>query len=609
MTQFDPTIIGGSISEIINNYDGPAPSLIFQAYRGGVSVSSAKGVVDLDHTTPATVEHKFEVASQTKMMTTAILLQLVEEGHFALDDRLADVMDVTPLSWMPNIHEVTLEQLMTHTSGIPDFVNTTEVQEAMEAMLTQDPPQPIGVEEFLRLFQATNLPATSEPGAEASYSNTGFTLLGLLIEHATGRPLADVFQTRIFDPAGMSASSLPGFDLPSGVLRSYIQANDLLLDVTDLPIAEHGEGGVISTTGDMIRFMKALIVDGTLVPEGQKAALDAFFASVSDTAGGEFVGHQGASFGSISMTIVHVPSGTIFSAVETMRYGNTELSDVVLEALAEVLDNPAWHADYPNDGPLDIAATAADLGISEAMGADGAFETTLSMGGVALSLDGRLSNLETEKLSFKDGSTLFVADRSGSAFNLFKDAREAIGADNHLIGLSGDDKLVGGHGDDRLSGNAGDDRLSGNRGDDHLSGGNGHDLVTGGRGDDWLVGGLGDDHLRGGRGKDDLSGGADADILRGGRGNDTLNGGKDNDILIGGQGADTFVFTAHSGDDIIRDFESGKDRIDFTALGLTFEDLQVSEIRGGRAFVVQFDDESLVINTLNGALTDSDFLF
>lgn len=628
MTQFDPTAINSGVSEKINNYEGPAPALVFEAYKDGVSVGAADGSVSFDDPKLATPDDKFEIGSQTKMMTTTVLLQLVDEGHFSLDDRLADVMDVTPLSWMPNIEEVTIEQLMTHKSGIPDYVNTVGVQQGMEELLSQDPPQPIGVEEFLRLFEAANLPATAEPGAEISYSNTGFTLLGLLIENATGRSLADEFQTRIFDPAGMSSTSLPSFELPDGVLKSYLAVtNELFLDVTDLPIAEHGEGGVISTTGDMIRFMKALVIDGTLVPESQIGALEDFFASVSDTADGEFIGHQGASFGTLSVTLVHVPTGTIFSAAETMKYGQTELPENAYEAFGELLENPAWHADYTNGDDIDIAASAADLEISETMGTDGAPETLLTIDGVSLSFDGDLSTLETEKLSFEDGSILFVADAAGSYFHVQHAARDAVTADNQLVGLSGDDHLVGGRGDDKISGGAGDDHLvgrrgddtilgndgddniAGHRGDDHLWGNRGDDDISGGRGDDWLVGGSGDDLLRGGRGDDDLSGSTGDDILRGGRGNDTLDGGEGDDLLIGGRGADTFVFGENSGNDVIRKFESGMDQIDLTALNLTFEDLQIAQTRDGRSFEVQFDDASLVINTLYGELAETDFLF
>lgn len=628
MTQFDPAAINRSVSETINSYDGPAPALIFEAYRDGVSVSSATGTVSLDDPTLATTEDKFEIGSQTKMMTTTVLLQLVDEGNFSLDDRLADVMDVSAMSWMPNIEEVTVRQLMTHTSGIPDFLNDVPgVEDAIIEMLSQDPPQPVGPDQYLALLEEFGPPALSEPGTEYNYSNTGFLLLGLLIEETTGTTLAEEYQSRIFDPAGMTSSSLQGFDRPDDILNSYAVVDGEFVDVTNLPIADLGDGGVVSTTGDMIRFMKALLVDGTLVPEGQGDALEQYFAAGGGLEEGGLIGHGGGTFGATSITLFDPVTGTIFSIAETMRYGPDTPSDLAFQAFFDLVENPAWNADYTAGGSIAFAASAADFEVSEAVGTDGAAETHLIIDGVTLTLDGALSELDTNRLSFEDGSILFVADTSGSNFNVQRDARDAAAADNQLVGLGGDDRLVGGRGDDKISGGSGDDDLKGRRGDDEISGGNGNDNlagnrgddqllgeagadnISGGRGDDWLDGGNGDDLLRGGRGDDDLSGGAGDDILRGGRGNDTLDGGEGDDILIGGRGADTFVFSANSGDDVIRNFESGKDQIDLTILNLTFDDLQVSESRGGRSFEVQFDDASLMINTLCGELTEADFLF
>jgi D-alanyl-D-alanine carboxypeptidase len=628
VTQFNPTAIKSSVSAIINSYDGPAPALIFEAYRDGVSISSATGTVGFDDPTLATTDDKFEIGSQTKMMTTTVLLQLVDEGNFSLDDRLAEVMDVTPLSWMANIDEVTVRQLMTHTSGIPDFLNDVkEVESAIVEMLSQDPPQPVGPDTYLALLEMFDPPALSEPGAEYSYSNTGFLLLGLLIEEATGNTLAEEFQSRIFDPAGMTSSSLPGFDRPDGILQSYNANSGQVAEVTNLPIADLGDGGVVSTTGDMIRFMKALLIDGSLVPESQGDALEEYFAAGGGIGEDGLIGQGGGTFGTASITLFDPATGTIFSAAETMRYGPDSPSELAFQAFFDLLENPAWTADYIDGDTIDFVATAAELEVSEAAGTDGRPDTLLKLDGVTLKLDARLSDIETETLNFEDGSMLFVADTSGSNFNVQRDAREATTADNQLVGLTGDDRLIGGRGDDKISGGAGDDTLSGrrgddeisgsdgddslagNRGDDHLSGDHGADIISGGRGDDWLDGGNGDDLLRGGRGDDQLSGGTDDDVLRGGRGNDTLDGGEGDDILVGGRGADTFVFGTNSGDDVIRNFESGKDQIDLSILNLTFDDLQVSENRDGRSFEVQFHDASIVINTLHGELTESDFLF
>ncbi len=138
--------------------------------------------------------------------------------------------------------------------------------------------------------------------------------------------------------------------------------------------------------------------------------------------------------------------------------------------------------------------------------------------------------------------------------------------DDRLLGGGGDDSVGGNAGDDFIGGGAGDDTLLGMRGDDVLRGGAGADRLEGAAGDDTLIGGAGDDTLLGMRGDDMLRGGAGADRLVGAAGDDTLDGGAGDDVLIGRGGADLFVFGANHGADVIRGFQQGADRLDFSFL-------------------------------------------
>lgn len=164
---------------------------------------------------------------------------------------------------------------------------------------------------------------------------------------------------------------------------------------------------------------------------------------------------------------------------------------------------------------------------------------------------------------------------------------EGNSGDNRITGNAGSDFLYGGYGDDilmgggstdALFGGADNDELYGGDGGDGLDGGAGNDILDGSDGVDWLYGQSGEDHLIGGDGGDALFGGDDNDILQGGSGGDTLDGGAGDDrlvggggtdVLFGGAGADTFVFEfSDEGPDIIRDFISGEDTLEFSAAGL-----------------------------------------
>ena len=166
----------------------------------------------------------------------------------------------------------------------------------------------------------------------------------------------------------------------------------------------------------------------------------------------------------------------------------------------------------------------------------------------------------------------------------------------------------GDHGDDDLSGS--DDDLSGHGGDDHLSGDDGDDHLHGNGGDDDLHGGSGDDKVVGNSGRDDLSGDDGNDLLRGNGQGDRLDGGADDDVLVGGGGKDVYVFAPGFGDDVIRRFDHGKDKIDLTQItGLTFEQITIEKAHGDT--IVTTSEGTITVDHVSGGktVTESDFLF
>jgi uncharacterized protein (TIGR01370 family) len=186
------------------------------------------------------------------------------------------------------------------------------------------------------------------------------------------------------------------------------------------------------------------------------------------------------------------------------------------------------------------------------------------------------------------------------------------GGNDVLSGGRGDDVIKGHSGKDTLSGNKGADKLLGGLGDDTLFGGDGGDAVFGhigadvlfgGKGNDTLYGGQGSDNLNGNRGADKMHGGSGRDVLRGSEGNDVLNGGKGNDTLYGGSGADQFVFSKHSGIDVVKDFNSDTDRLKIigevnyetyaTGSGVMFEFADGRQIKLEGVSVFDVDDVNL----------------
>lgn len=575
MTKINPEAFLNAVKNGVANYEGNAPAVLMEVERNGLSAELAQGVLSIEDDTPATTDAKFEIGSQSKMMTSTLVIQLASEGHFSLDDKLSDIIDVTPLVGIANIQDVTLRQLMAHTSGIPDYLNDYMAAPGVPILwerLIETPPQPVGLSESLQFLIDQNAPAEFAPGERAEYSNTGFLLLQLAIEQATGNALGEELQTRIFDPLGMTSSSLPGFEPPAGIISSYFNLGDGLLDVTHLPLASSGDSGVVSTTADMIKFMKALVVDETLIPESYQQDLEGVIPVhvIDDEL---FVGHYGGVTGTTSVTMVHLATGTIFSSALSIAGEGPQLEQMFTTVIGDVLTNGSWLGFEEGDGDLAITLTASELDVSEADHNDGSVKTLFDMQGVTLAMDGSLSTQDTDRLSFEDGSRLLIADEEGSRISVRRDAKDAAWSDNQLIGLGSKDRLIGGHGDDKILGNAGNDRLVGKRGDDFIAGGTGDDRLSGNRG------------------------------------NDVLDGGEGDDILIGGKGADTFVFLENAGDDTIFGFENGRDKIDLTALNLSFQDLHVESFRGSCASEVAFDGGSILLINSIAPLGVDDFLF
>ncbi len=175
--------------------------------------------------------------------------------------------------------------------------------------------------------------------------------------------------------------------------------------------------------------------------------------------------------------------------------------------------------------------------------------------------------------------------------------------------------VVGTAGGDELSGTEGDDCISGEGGLDKIYGKGGNDKLFGGDDGDTLRGGAGRDKLYGGSGADYMYGGTESDFLRGGDGDDYLMGVTGNDTLRGDAGADRFVFVNnHFGNDTIKDFEDGIDKLDFEGMSLIFDkDFKIEDKNGNAVVTVTKDDLPFGTITLEGIsasqLTEADFLF
>lgn len=209
----------------------------------------------------------FEVASVTKVFTATCVLRLAEEGRLELDAPVRTLLPRAPIDRLFTIYganigsEVTVRQLLGHTSGLPDYwtdpPHDGNGMNPFLAAFVQEPGRFWNPERILHY--AGTLAPVGEPGASYHYSDTGYVLLGLLVEHLTGKNLHDVFREWIFSPLGMTDTYLSYYERPrAGISESHRYEETLDLHGERRQSADWGGGGLVSSTRDLSRFLLAL---------------------------------------------------------------------------------------------------------------------------------------------------------------------------------------------------------------------------------------------------------------------------------------------------------------------------------------------------------------
>lgn len=174
------------------------PGVSLAVCRGGKIVKAkGYGLANLELEVPVTPETIFQTGSVGKQFTSMAILMLFEEGKLGLDDKITKYIPESPPAWK----DVTVRELLTHTSGIPDYGS----EEAMNKAVI-DVRKDYTEEQLLQAF--ATMPMSFPPGEKWRYSNTGYVLLGIVIHRVTGEFYGDLLQERIFRPLGMTSTQI-----------------------------------------------------------------------------------------------------------------------------------------------------------------------------------------------------------------------------------------------------------------------------------------------------------------------------------------------------------------------------------------------------------------
>ncbi len=224
---------------------------------GAPSLNLPFGLADRGHLVPNAIDTRFAMASGSKAFTAIAIGLLIQDGRIALETRLAECISSRQFHFGA---EVTVGQLLNHTSGIPDYFNE-EVEEDFAALWRARPCYAMtSPRDFLPLFETGAMKAP--PGDGFLYSNAGYILLGLVVEEATGRDFRSVIAERIFLPCGMSRTGYFAMDaLPANTALGYLdqRETDWHTNIFSVPSIGGPDGGAFTTTEDLCRFWTSLL--------------------------------------------------------------------------------------------------------------------------------------------------------------------------------------------------------------------------------------------------------------------------------------------------------------------------------------------------------------
>jgi D-alanyl-D-alanine carboxypeptidase len=231
------------------------------SWSGAAGIASQKGQVPMTNDTP------IYIASITKLYTATAIMRLYEKGALSLDDPMSKylpeelIRGIHVYKGKDYSHEITIKQLLSHTSGIADYyTEKPKGGKSLFDLFLEKPERPWTVEETIERAQK-DLKPNFQPGTDASYSDTNFQLLGKIIEAITGKPLHIVYEDFIFRPLDLKHTWLTGRSEPQlapSAAPADVFYKDMNITETRSNGAYWAEGGIVSTAEEMVIFLKAL---------------------------------------------------------------------------------------------------------------------------------------------------------------------------------------------------------------------------------------------------------------------------------------------------------------------------------------------------------------
>ncbi|MEE1621570.1 serine hydrolase domain-containing protein [Zafaria sp. Z1313] len=209
---------------------------------------------------PMTADARIGIASGSKAFTALAVMRLVEGGRLRLDQRVRELLGDD----LPLIDDaVTVEHLLTHTSGIGDYLDEEADWDVDDFVLSAPVHTLTSAAAFLPLLDG--YPQASAPGERFTYCNGGYMVLAVLLERVGGEGYHSLIRRLVLDPAGLERTGFPPLNaLPADAAYGYVYDEGDVVNTLHLPVLGNGDGGAFTTAADLHRFWLA-VVEGRIV--------------------------------------------------------------------------------------------------------------------------------------------------------------------------------------------------------------------------------------------------------------------------------------------------------------------------------------------------------
>jgi CubicO group peptidase (beta-lactamase class C family)/DNA-binding CsgD family transcriptional regulator len=248
-----------ALKELVAMEGGP-PGVIAVVQRDQHRKVHTFGVRNIKSGLPMRVDDRMRIASAAKAFSGAGALSLVSKGALSLNDTIGELLSYLPKPPPDAWAEVSLRQLLNHTSGLPDIIENPDFQEALGDSPTKAPPP----EKLLTYAYYRKPPLRFDPGSKYQYSNSDNIAVALMVEAATGTSYEEQLRERVYRPLGLKKTSLPrGTNLKKPFIHGYSNdpSQDSPEDVSEDLAAgwSWASGGIVSRPADLNDFIRGYV--------------------------------------------------------------------------------------------------------------------------------------------------------------------------------------------------------------------------------------------------------------------------------------------------------------------------------------------------------------